>query len=187
MLIDSLGGNAFMSVVSRKHRDVLSSSFLEPLLEISLVFLFTAVPYWYCEVDCEENRTERFVINQKNSVSNGYMDIYWFPFLYAAKKIAVFRGQTITSFSDLHIGAMEPHHYCGSKCLAALHALHHSQLMKKKIAFNGGNTEQELCMCIYTHPLSPSSSVILLICVGPCCLSPFCASMCNTTVSLLER
>lgn len=58
---------------------------------------------------------------------------------------------------------------------------------EEKYCLSGGNTEQVLCMCTYTHPLSPSLSVILLIRVGRDCLIPFCANMCNNTISLLER
>ena len=144
---DSSEGNSILSVRSREHRDtserVSAGCTLPGNSCVSPPCSSVLTP----EVDCD-------IRGSLCLASNGYMDIYWFPFLYVPIKMAVLRGQTITSLGDLHTGAMEQHRCCGSKDLAALPALRHSQLMEKNIAFLGG-VQSRCCACVRTPTLCP--------------------------------
>lgn len=77
------------------------------------------------------------------------------------------------------MGALEQHRYCGSKGLAALRALQHSQLMKKNIAFLGG-IQSRCCACVYTPTLYPpvhlESSWFALDATAWSCSVPICVT-----------
>lgn len=161
-----------------KQETCLSKSLLGPLFEITLVSLLPAVLYWYCEVDCEKTDLKVSGLNRKFVVCvkwvRGYLLV---SFSVCVNKNSCIQGIDYYFLQWSSYGSYETASLLWKQRFGSFACSPAQSANEEKHCLSGGNTKQVLCMCTYTHPLSPSSSVILLIHIGRYCLILFCANM----------